>query len=101
MVLQLASTALQAVLYCFLEVLVHAHSAWRAMASLCTLAAVRLAAVAPALRPLLAAFCALPHKDHIGSWPLPPSILGVAVAEEVQPASWPAAVEALGHLLAW
>lgn len=93
--------AWQAAGYTLLHALVHIQFALRSLASLCSAAAARLAAAAPALRPALAALFTLPGKEHIGSRPQPPTTLGVAVAEDVADADWPAAVEALGRLLAW
>ena len=93
--------AFQGVGYALLTLLIRLHAAWRALAALCTAAAARLAAAAPGLRPLLAALCALPPREHLGSGPRPPTVLGVAIAEDLSGASWPAALEALGRLLAW
>ena len=93
--------AAQAACYHLLDALIHLQSALRSLTSLCSLAAARLAAAAPALRPVLAALFSLPPRDHIGSLPQRPITLGVAIAEEVADVDWPAAVEALGRLLAW
>lgn len=84
-----------------LALAVHAHSLLRGLGATCSAAAARTVVAAPALRPLLATLFALPPREHIGSRPRPPTILGVAVAEEVQDGDWPAAIEALGCLLAW
>ncbi|PRW05752.1 dehydrodolichyl diphosphate syntase complex subunit NUS1-like isoform X1 [Chlorella sorokiniana] len=84
-----------------LALVVRAHSLLRGLGTTCSAAAARTAVAAPALRPLLATLFALPPREHIGSRPRPPTILGVAVAEEVQDGDWPAAIEALGRLLAW
>ncbi len=92
--------ALQAAAYAALGLCVRIHAALRALAALSACSAARLAAAAPALRPLLAVLFALP-PEHVGSRPRPPTVLGVAVAEQLQEDQWPAAVEALGRLLAW
>lgn len=92
---------LQAVAHALLVVLVRLHAARRAMAALWTAAAARLAAAVPPLRPLLAAVCMLPPREHIGSRPRPPTVLGVVVAEELSASDWPAATDGLGVLLAW
>ncbi|KAL4440576.1 hypothetical protein ABPG75_003577 [Micractinium tetrahymenae] len=92
---------LQAVAYAALGLCVRMHAALRALAALCALAAAQLAVAAPALHPLLAALVALPPREHVGSRPRPPTVLGVAVAEQIEDDQWPAAVEALGRLLAW
>lgn len=84
-----------------LALLVKLHSLWRSLSGLCSTAAARLAAAMPALRPLLAALVALPPLDHIGSRPRPPTVLGVAIAEEIADDEWPVAVEVLGGLLSW
>lgn len=99
--LQAASGLAQAVTYALLTLAVHVAAAWRALTALAAGAAARAAVAVPALRPALAAVCALPVTDHVGSRPQPPTVLGVAVAEEVADADWPAAVEALGRLLEW
>lgn len=77
------------------------NSLLRGLGAACSAAAARTAVAAPALRPLLAALFALPPGEHIGSRPRAPTILGVVVAEDVQDGDWPAAIEALGRLLAW
>ena len=91
----------QAASYVLLTLSVHLAALRRAIAALAAGAAARAAAAVPALRPALAALCALPVVDHVGSRPRAPTVLGVAVAEEVADADWPAAVEALGRLLEW
>lgn len=104
MVLLLADLVLpvlQAAAYAALGLCVQIHATLRALAALSACSAARLAAAAPALRPLLVVLFALPPREHVGSRPLPPTVLGVAVAEQVQEDQWPAAVEALGRLLAW
>lgn len=93
--------ALQGACYLILGLIVRLYNAWRALCSLCAEVAARLAAAAPQLRPVLAAVFALPPREHIGSRPRPPTVLGVAVAEELAQEEWPAAAAALGTLLAW
>ena len=93
--------ALRALAYGLLALAVRGHALLRALGATCSAAAARAAVAAPALRPLLAALFALPPREHIGSRPQPPAILGLAIAEEVPDTQWPAAIEALGRLLAW
>lgn len=93
--------ALQGACYLLLGSVVHLHNAWRALSTLFATAAARLAAAAPQLRPLLAAAFALPPREHIGSRPQAPAVLGVAVAEELPEEEWAAAAAALGNVLAW
>lgn len=93
--------ALQAAAYAALGLSIRIHAALRSLIALSAIATARLAAAAPALRPLLSALFALPPGEHLGSRPRPPTVLGVAVAEQLQEDQWPAAMEALGRLLGW
>ncbi|KAL4856307.1 hypothetical protein ACK3TF_003123 [Chlorella vulgaris] len=97
----LVYTALQRAGYAALTVVVRLNAARRALAALSACAAASLASAVPSLRPLLAVTIALPPIDHIGSRPRPPSVLGVAISEQIDDSNCAAAAEALGMLLSW